>query len=76
MSMPLTGLKFSSTHTKDLGQVLGAIHQAASKIGGAIGIPNAIEARGEQDAPSADLCLCRVPAGGRSRSATSHGQAD
>ena len=30
------------THTKDLGQILGATHQAASKIGGAIDIPTAI----------------------------------
>jgi 26S proteasome regulatory subunit N10 len=30
------------THTKDLGQILGALHQSASRIGGAIDIPTAI----------------------------------
>ena len=30
------------THTKDLGQIVGAVHQTRSKIGGAIDIPTAI----------------------------------
>ena len=30
------------THTKDLGQILGGIHKASSKIGGEIDIPTAL----------------------------------
>ncbi|KAF8628110.1 hypothetical protein AX15_004089 [Amanita polypyramis BW_CC] len=42
MTMAGRGPEVLVTHTKDLGQILGAVHQARSKIGGAIDIPTAI----------------------------------
>ncbi|KAF8632411.1 hypothetical protein AX17_004852 [Amanita inopinata Kibby_2008] len=42
MTMAGKGPEVLVTHTKDLGQILGALHQASSKIGGNIDIPTAI----------------------------------
>jgi hypothetical protein len=60
------------THTKDLGQVIGGVHTASSKIGGEIDIPYRFgrrpartETSREQNPSSTDYRLRRIPPRGR-----------